>query len=70
MFSLEVDYLVSQEQYEDRRRKIERCQLIRVARVGQLGKRGTLQRMAGWFGFHLVTWGSMLQGFQTSTQRG
>jgi len=70
MFSLEVHYLVGKEKYEDLRRDAERHRLIEIATLGRPGKRETLRRMADWIGSRLVMWGSMLQGYQTSTQRG
>lgn len=70
MFSLEVDYLVSQEKYKDRRRDVERQQLIQIATLRQPDKRGSLRRMVGWISSRLVTWDSVLLGRQTLTQRG
>ena len=70
MFSLEVHYLVGKEKYKDLRRDAERHQLIQTTRLGRPDKRESLRRMAGWLGSRLVMWGSMLQGHQTSTQRG
>jgi hypothetical protein len=70
MFSLEIHYLVGKEKYKDLRRDVERHQLIQIAKLGRPDKRESLRRMAGWLGSRLVMWGSMLQGHQTSTQRG
>lgn len=70
MFSPDIHYLVGKEKYKDLRRDVERHQLIQMATVHQPAKRESLRKMAGWLGTQLVAWGSMLQGHQTSTQRG
>lgn len=69
MFSLEVDYLVGQEQYEDRRRTTERRQLMQITRVRKPDNRKPLRKMAGWFGTLLVVWGLKLQRYQPITQQ-
>jgi len=69
MFSLEVDYLVGQEQHEDRRRATERRQLMQITRVGKLDNQKPLRKMAGWFGTRLVVWGLKLQRYQPATQQ-
>jgi hypothetical protein len=70
MFSPDIHYLVSKEKYKDLRRDVERHQLIQIATLQGLDKRGLPQRMAGSLGAHLVTWGSKLQRYQPVTQRG
>jgi hypothetical protein len=70
MFSPDIHYLVGKEKYKDLRRDVERHQLIQIATDRRPAKRESLRKMADWLGSRLVTWGSMLQGQQTSTQRG
>jgi hypothetical protein len=70
MFSPDIDYLVSQEKIKDMRRDAERHQLVQIARLQKPDNSESLRRIAGWFGAHLVMWGSKLQRYQPVTQRG
>lgn len=67
MFSLEVNFLVQQEQHQDRLRDMERRQLLQtVARQPNAGL--TLyHKAAGWLGDRLVTWGSKLQSYDVQS---
>jgi len=69
MFSPEIHFLVGKEQYKDRRREIERRQLMQITRVGKLANRKPLRKVAGWFGTRLVMWGLKLQRYQPATQQ-
>jgi len=75
MFSPDIHYLVGQDKLKDLRRDAERHQLIQIARLRGPDKSESLQRMVGWIGSQLMTWGSKLQRYgqgqhQTLTQRG
>ena len=63
MFSSEAHYLVLKEQHKDLQRDAARHQLIKTALLGQSNNRKPGRRMAGWFGFQLVKWGSKLQRY-------
>ena len=66
MFSPEISYMVTQEQYKDRLRNIEKQQLIRAARLQQTINRNTHRKAVGWLGTQLVKWGSKLQNYEMS----
>ena len=61
MFSVEIDYLVRKEQYNDLQRDIVCQQLVQSARLRGWSNTTSLRKMAGWLGTQMVQWGSKLQ---------
>ena len=67
MHSLEIDYLVMQEQHKDRLRNIEREQLLQVAKLQHGIDLKSYRKATRWLGKQMVKWGSKLQGYDTTS---
>jgi hypothetical protein len=66
MFPNYNDFLVAQEQHKDLLREVERKRLIRAAKLQRPGNWGVHQKVAGWIGDQMVSWGCKLQGYDTA----
>jgi hypothetical protein len=67
MFSLEVNFLVQQEQHKDRLRNIERRQLLQAVDKQPNVGLTVYRKAAGWLGDRLVTWGAKLQSYDVQS---
>lgn len=67
MHSLEIDYLVMQEQHKDRLRNIERERLIQAAGLQHGIDLKSYRKVTGWLGKQMVKWGSKLQEYDTTS---
>ena len=65
MHSLEIDYLVMQEQYKDCSPNVEQEQSAQADGLQQEFDSKSYQNVTGWFGKQMVKWGSKLQGYDT-----
>jgi len=67
MHSLEIDFLVMQEQYKDGSPNAEHEQSAQTDGLQQGFDSKSYQKVTGWFGKQMVKWGSKLQGYDTSS---
>ena len=67
MHSLEIDYLVVQEQHKDRLRELERERLLQAAGLRQGVDLKSYRKAANWLGKQMVKWGSKLQDYDTTS---
>lgn len=63
MHSLEIDYLVIQQQHKDRLRNIEHEQLLQVAKLQPGINTKLYRKTTSWLGRQMVKWGSKLQEY-------
>lgn len=63
--SLQIDYLVRKEQYQDLIREAEREWLYEMVKQ-QSNQPLALRQVAGWLGAQMVKWGSALQNYAAS----
>ena len=63
MFSAELHHLIYEEKCKDLAREAVQHQLIKTAMLRRPDNKESVRRMAGWFGFQLVRWGSKLQHY-------
>ena len=66
MHSLEIDYLVVQEQHKDRLRTIERERLAQATKLQHRLNLKLYRRVTNWLGKQMVKWGSKLQEYDTT----
>ncbi|MBE7470697.1 MAG: hypothetical protein DPW09_18005 [Anaerolineae bacterium] len=63
MSSLQVDYLVQKEKYQDLIRAAEQDRLLQVVKQQNTSHGGLHRNLAAWIGLQLVKWGSKLQQY-------
>lgn len=63
MSSLQVDYLVQKEKYQDLIRAAEQDRLLQVVKQQNTSHGGLHRNLVGWIGLQLVKWGSKLQQY-------
>ncbi len=61
--SLQMEYLMQKEKYQDLIRAVEQDRLAQVAKLQNAGQRGLHRDLAAWTGIQMVKWGSKLQNY-------
>jgi hypothetical protein len=61
--SLQVEYLMQREKYQDLIRAVEQDRLVQAAKLQNAGQRGLHRNLAAWIGVQMVKWGSKLQHY-------
>lgn len=63
MFSIDIDFIIARQRYNDMLREVEHQRLIRAARAQQANTGGGPRKVVHWVGSQIVRWGSKLQGY-------
>lgn len=61
--SLDVDYLIHKEKYQEMIRAAERDRLLQLAKCHKTGQPSLHRNLAAWMGVQMVKWGSKLQQY-------
>ncbi len=61
MQSLDINNLVSREQYQDKLREIKHLQLVKLAQLSQTSGERSSRKVANWLGNQMIKWGTKLQ---------
>lgn len=65
MSSLQMEYLVQKEKYQDLIRAAEQDRLLQVVKQQNTNHGGLHRNLAGWIGLQMVKWGSRLQQYSS-----
>ncbi|GEM_PF-2509053 len=63
MSSLQVDYLVQKEKYQDLIRAAEQDRLLQVVKQQNASHGGWHRNLASWVGFQMIKWGAKLHQY-------
>jgi hypothetical protein len=61
--SLQMDYLVQKEKFNDLMQEAEQERLLQIAKLQQPDQRGLHRNLAAWIGVQMVKWGAKLQHY-------
>jgi hypothetical protein len=61
--SLQLDYLVQKEKFNDLMREAEQERLLLTIKLQNRGQRSLHRNLAAWVGVQMVKWGSRLQHY-------
>lgn len=65
MSSLQVDYLVQKEKYQDMIRAAEQDRLLQIVKQQNTSHSSLHRNLVGWIGLQMVKWGSRLQQYSS-----
>lgn len=61
--SLQMEYLVQKEKYQDLIREAEQDRWLQIAKQQKMGQRSLHRNVASWMGVQMIKWGSKLQHY-------
>jgi hypothetical protein len=61
--SLQLEYLMQKEKYQDLIQAVEQDRWVQVAKLQNAGQRGLHRNLAAWMGDQMIKWGSKLQHY-------